>query len=159
MYSRIEMYSFADFYHRFSTVGLTLDEIFENWQKYSKEPRDINDPVRLPERLKKQVVKIKPPATKLQSVLKQTCAINNVQKSAVNGKSRKRQLVEIRQWVAYVGIEIGFEPPDFERILGWERSGIYHKKNKAAQLAKYNVNYRNSLNEVLSLFGCDTIIA
>lgn len=159
MYSKIEMYSFADFYHRFSTVGLTLDEIFDNWAKYSNDRRDINEPIKMPKRLKEQFVKVKPPAIKLQSVLKQTCTINNVDKKAVNGKDRKRKFVEVRQWVAYVGTVMGFEPPDFERILGWERSGIYHKVRKAEELAGVDVNYRNSLNTILTAFGLESIIA
>lgn len=159
MYSQLEMYSFADFYHRFSNIGLTLDEIFENWSKYSNNKRDINDPVKVPKKLKEKVINVKPSALQLLSVLKKACVIKEVTREEVNGKARDRKYVEVRQWVAFVGTKMGFEPPDFERILGWERSGIYHKREKAEEVAYYNVNYRNSLNELLSIFGFDTLIA
>lgn len=159
MYNKIEMFGFADFYHRFSAVGLTIEEIFQNWEKYSKNPRDISDPIRVPKRLKEELSKVKPPAIKLMSVRKQASILKGVKVEQVNGKGRKRDFVEVRQWTSYVGTEMGFEPKDFVKILGWDRSMIYHQKKKAVELAEMNINYRNSLNELLKMFGCDSIIA
>jgi len=159
MYGKIDMWSFADFYHRFSMVGLTIDEIFENWEKYRKDRRDINDTVRVPEKLKKELRRVKPPALQLMSVRKKAALLRGVSVKDVNSKARDRPFVEVRQWVAFVGIEMGFEPPDFETILGWERSGIYHKRKKADELSLTNKEYREKMNQLLKMFGLDVIIA
>lgn len=158
-FNRLTMYGFADFYHRFASTGLTMDEMLLNYMKYKKEPRDIGDPIKLPTKLREEVLKLKPPHTKLREVLKYACQVGQVTQDDVNSKARNREFVTVRQWVSYVGMNMGFEPMDFQRILGWERSGIYHKTSKAEILASTDMDYCVALNEILRVFGLEPINA
>ena len=159
LYTKIDMYGFADFYHRFSTIGLTIEEIFLNWDKYKNKPRDLKDEIRLPKKMRSEVIKIRPDRRELIRLLHDACKTNNVSVMAVGSKNRKREIVEVRQWVAYIGCNLGYEPKDFKRILDWDRSGIYHKRDKAKELSENDTAYRNSLNEILQRFGLQPIIA
>lgn len=153
MYSKIELFGFADYYHRFATTGLTMEEMFLNWVKFSENPRDIDELVRLPRKLKAQIAEVKPPATKLWSVLKLACRINGVKQSDVNSKNNKRELATVRQQVCFVGKELGFTPSDFPTILKWDRSLVYARSKKCAELASSTKQYQDDLNELLHAFG------
>lgn len=155
LYSKIELYSFADFYHRFAVTGLTLEEMFLNWEKYRDEPRDANDVIKLPKRLKQEIEKIKPPADILHDVVNAAAKMNHIHRDVIvgAGNSRKRRHVTARQQTAYVGSELGFDPLDFEEILKWNRSGVYHRINKAGIYANRETRYRKDLSEILKLFG------
>ena len=159
MYSKIELFAFADFYHRFAATGLTMDEMLHNFAKYSKKPRDITEPIKAPNKVKPEKVKLKPPAADLTKMLELACKIRGVKVAQVNSKARDREFVDVRQWVSYVGLTLGFEPPDFLRILKWDRSGIYHKSKKCIDLAETDPEYRERLNQVLAAFGKEPFIA
>lgn len=153
------MFGFADFYHRFAGTGLTMEEMLINFMKYSREPRDIRDPIKLPQKLREEVIQLKPPHTTMREVLKTACKLGQVTTEEVNGKVRKREYVTVRQWVSYAGIQLGYDPSDFTTILGWERSGIYHKTKKAEELASTDMDYCIKLNEILRIFGLEPINA
>jgi hypothetical protein len=159
MYSKIELFAFADFYHRFAATGLTMDEMLHNFTKYSKKPRDITAPIKAPGKVAPEKVKLKPPSQDLTRMLETACEIRGVSVNQVNGKGRERELVDVRQWVSYVGLVHGFEPPDFLRILKWDRSGIYHKSKKCVDLAETVKDYRDGLNLVLNAFAHPDFIA
>ena len=159
VYSKLTMFGFADFYHRFAGTGLTMEEMLINFMKYTKEPRDIRDPIKLPKKLREEVIQLKPPHTTLRSVLNTACKLGQVSEAQVNSKTRKREYVNVRQWVCYVGVRLGYDPPDFLTILGWERSGVYHKVRKAEELASVDMEYCVTLNEILRIFGLEPINA
>ena len=159
LYTKIDLYGFADYYHRFATTGLTLDEMFLNWKKYTENPRDVNDIVNLPKKLKKEIASVKPPATKLWSILKVACEINGVSKEDVNGKSQKRELSVVRQQVCFVAIELGFKPADIPTILKWDRSQTYHRVKKCKELATSTKEFRWNLNQLLKAFGLENFVS
>ena len=155
IYSKIELFGFADYYHRFATTGLTMDEMFLNWVKYSENPRDINDIVKLPRRLKEEIARVKPPAIKLWSILKMACRINGVEYTDVNSVNRKRELAQVRQQVCYVAMELGFIPADIPKILKWDRSQTYARVKKCRELATSTKKFREDLDELLDAFGLE----
>ena len=157
LFTKLDMYSFADFYHRFATTGLTFDEMFFNWQKFNKQPRDIDKLAKIPKKLKEQIDRVKPPATKLWQLLNVACKIHGEKKEDVNSKNSKRELATIRQQVCYVGLELGFEPRDYPLILKWDRSLTYARAKKCKVLAEGNKDYRETLNELLKRFGQEQI--
>jgi len=159
MYSKIEMFAFADFYHRYESTGLTMDEMLHNFAKYSKKPRDISQPIKPPNKVKPEKVKIKPPSQTLVDILQFACDVRGVSVTQVNSKARERELVDVRQWVCYTGLILDFEPPDFLRILKWDRSGVYHKSKKCIDLAETTLEYREGLNRVLNAFAQADFIA
>lgn len=157
-YTKIDMFGFADFYHRFSATGLTMEEMLQNYFRYSRSPRDIKDPIKAPNKVKAERVKIKPHRADLINILKIACEVRsnkyvNVTPEKVHSKTRHRELVDVRQWVSYVGLIHGFEPPDFLRILKWDRSGVYHKSKKCIDFAGIDSQYRDGLNVILNQFG------
>ena len=159
LYTKLDMYGFADFYHRYSQTGLTMDEMLFNYSKYSNKPRDLNDKIKPPGQ---DVVAKKKPKTHmvdLVNIRKLACDIKGVTIAQVDSKDRKRDFVDVRQWVCYVGLVHGFEPPDFLRILKWDRSGVYHKSKKCVDLAERTTEYREGLNLVLNAFGHNEFIA
>ncbi len=158
LYSKIELFGFADFYHRFSMTGLTIDEMFLNWVKYTESPRDINDPITIPRKMKKVISKITPAAVILWRVLNKACEIGGVTKIQVNSKFRNREYVNVRQHVCYVGFELGFKPVDFERILKWDRTSVYSRGRVCITIAEGNKNYRLQLNKLISITGLEQII-
>ena len=90
-FTKIDLFGFADFYHRFATTGLTINEMFKNWQKYTDSPRDINDLAKIPKKLKDEIASVKPPALQLMQLLKVACEINGVKKDDVNSRNRKKR--------------------------------------------------------------------
>ena len=158
IYSKVEMFAFADFYHRWARTGLTMEEMLINWQRYKDKPRSILDPIKPPGGKRAVQVPVKPSQQLLRDVLASASGIMGVKPAAVNGKGRQRELVTVRQMVAYVGMQLGFEPPDFNSILGWERSGIYHKERKASQFGNLEKPYRDKINKLCSEFGVATFI-
>ena len=159
LYTKIDLYGFADYYHRFATTGLTLDEMFLNWKKYTENPRDVNDIVNLPKKLKKEIASVKPPATTLWSVLKTACKIHGVSRERVNGKSQKRELSIVRQQVCFVAIELGFQHSDIPTILKWDRSQTYHRVKQCKELAISTKEFRWKLNQLLKAFGLDNFVS
>lgn len=159
LYSKIDLFGFADYYHRFATTGLTMDEMFLNWKKYTENPRDINDIVNIPKKLKKEIASVKPPATKLWSVLKVACRIHGVTREDVNSKNRKRELAIVRQQVCYVANELGFKPADIPTILKWDRSQTYHRIRKCEELAGSTKDFRWKLNQLLDAFGLENFVS
>ena len=155
IYTKIELYGFADFYHRFSTTGMTIEEIFQNWSKYVENPRDINDLISVPKRLKEDLGKVIPPATLLWRLANTTCEIHEVSKTNLNGRSNKRLYTGPRQHIAFIGTELGFKPKDFIRILKWDRGRVYAKVKACVNIAKYDAEYRRKLNELLKMFGLE----
>ena len=153
LYTKIDLFGFADYYHRFATTGLTFDEMFINWKKYTENPRDINDIINLPKKLKEEIARVKPPAIKMWSILKAACEINGVKREDVNRKSSKRELVIVRQHVCYVAIELGFIPIDVHSILKWDRTQTYHRVKACRELATSTKQYRDNLNQLLEAFG------
>lgn len=153
IYSKIELFGFADYYHRFATTGLTMDEMFLNWKKYSENPRDINDIVNLPKKLKEEIAQVKPPAIKLWQILKWACNINSVEYADVNSKNNKRELATTRQHVCYAALEYGFKHADIASILKWDRPLVYARAKKCKEVAASTKKYRDDLNELLNVFG------
>ena len=153
IYSKIELFGFADYYHRFATTGLTMDEMFLNWARYSSEPRDIEDLVNIPKRLKEEIARVKPPAVQLWKMLNLACRINDVKKKDVNSKSSKRELVTVRQHVCYAALELGFKEADIPTILKWDRSLTYARAKACKEIASSTRNYRDNLEELLDAFG------
>jgi len=151
------MFSFADFYHRFAITGLTFDEIYQNWQKYNRNPRDMNDLSEVPKKLKEEIASVKPAALQLMKILNVACNIHEVEKSKVNSKNNKRELADVRQQVCYVALELGFTPADFPRILKWDRSLTYARAKKCMELANTVKLYRERLNELLCRFGIEEV--
>lgn len=159
LYSKLDMYGFADFYHRFCQTGLTMDEMLHNFSKYSKKPRDLNEPIKAPKKSTKPIPKLKPHWADLMNIRKFACEMKGVTIAQVDSKIRKRAFVDVRQWVCYVGMVHGFEAPDFLRILKWDRTGVYHKSKKCIILAESTKSYRQGLNQVLTAFGHPEFIA
>lgn len=155
MFNKLTMFGFADFYHRFAGTGLTMEEMLINFMKYNKEPRDIRDPIAAPAKLRQDILKLKPPHSVMRKVLKVCCEIGNVTQDEANSKVRSREFVMVRQWVCYVGVQLGYEPADFLLILEWERTGIYHRVKTAANLLETDTEYRIKVNEILRIFGCE----
>lgn len=157
LFSKIELFGFADFYHRWADSGLTMDEMLQNYQRYQNKPRDIHEPIKPPKGVVERRQRVKPPGERLTRLAAAASDLKDVNVSEVNGRVRTRELVTVRQWVAYVGMSMGFEPPDFVAILGWERSGVYHKARKALQYSTTERDYRRDLNYLLEAFGCDPV--
>lgn len=153
LYSKIELFGFADFYHRFAITGMTMDEMLVNYLKYKDEPRDIHDPLRVPRKLKIELKAPRPPSTLLKKIVEKSCWLNNVSLRRVHSKDQHRPTVQSRQMACYVGIEAGFKPPDFSEILKWDRSQTYQRAKKCIILSETNKDYFNKLNQLLRSFG------
>ena len=160
LFTKIDLYSFADFFHRFAVTGLTVDEMFMNWEKYRTTPRDANEVIKLPKRLKQEIEKIKPPSEILHDVVNACAKMNHIHREAIIGthKGNNKRYVTARQQTAYVGTKLGFNPTDFEEILEWDRSSVYHRVNKAGDYAKVEKRYRDDLSAILELFGLEPFI-
>jgi hypothetical protein len=158
LYSKIELFTFADYYHRLATTGLTMEEIFLHWQKHSEKPRDLDELAKLPRKLKQQLAEVKPPAIKLQEMANVASVIHGVNRAHLDIKSSKRDLAQVRQQVCYAAIEYGFEPIDIHKILGWDRTLTYARAKKAKILAETVPEFRETLQELLARFGLEEFI-
>jgi hypothetical protein len=150
LYTKIDLFSFADFYHRYATIGFTMDELLWNFQQYKERPRDLM----APERLKKPKLKPDKPSHKLlREILANAASLCDVTIEAVNGNSHERVLVTPRQLTCYVAMQCGFDPADIWKVLKWDRSGNYHRAKKAAIYAQVDKDFRHKLNLLLDKFG------
>lgn len=153
LYTKIELFGFADFYHRFAITGLTMDEMLVNYLKYKDEPRDIHDPLRVPRKLKIELKSPRPPSSLLKKIVEKSCWLNDVLLSLVYSKDQHRPTVQAKQMACYVGIEAGFKPAEFAEILKWDRSQTYQRAKKCIILSDTDKSYCNKLNQLLRTFG------
>lgn len=155
LYTKLDMFGFADFYNRWSETGLSMDEMLDNYKRYQSKPRDIFEPIKPPGQEKVVTYNPKPPNKKMRELLAMACQLMEVKEAAVNSKDRHREIVTVRQLVAYVGRQMGYEPADFSRILNWNRTLIYAQTNKAKQYAATEKEFRQKIDFLLDKFGCD----
>jgi len=158
MYSKADLFGFAEYYLRLHHRKMTMEEILFNYLKGHIKPQDLVEDDILPIKDVNEKVII-PPDYVLINVRDMACKLSGVTVKDVNSKKRNREFVEVRQMTCWIAVQMGYAPRDITRILKWDRSVTYQRVEKAEELASTIKEYRWRLNELAKRFGLNGFIA